>query len=81
MLVKAIQEIDMKSIGQSYIISNLVSSLMQSKDQTEAAVALIEKAYDAFPNDRMNLIQNSYDPALWKNVFTLVRFPPALVAP
>ena len=66
-LVKTIQEIDIKSIGQPYIISNLVSNLTQSKDQTEAAIALIEKAYDAFPSYRSSLIRNIYDQELWKN--------------
>ncbi len=66
-LVDAIRGINVKKITQPYYITNLVSTLMQDEKNTEVAVDLFEKVFDAFPSYRSNMMSDLSNPKLWSN--------------
>ncbi|MDZ4849185.1 MAG: DUF1583 domain-containing protein [Pirellulaceae bacterium] len=66
-LAEAIKSINIKKISQPYYITNLVSSLMQEEKNSDAAIDLFEKVFEAFPTYRANMISNFHDPKIWSN--------------
>jgi tetratricopeptide (TPR) repeat protein len=68
-LVKALDEIDIRQIGQYYYISNMISNLVENKnkEQQALAMALIKKAWDAYPDQRPEILSSSfYNKEHWK---------------
>ena len=66
-LVKAISQINLKSIRQPYYIVDLASDLLNDDQNTELAVTLMEKVFEAMPSYRRNLISNLNNEKAWKN--------------
>jgi tetratricopeptide (TPR) repeat protein len=64
-LSRLLQEIDLRQMGQSYYVMNLVSELMQDAGQRPAAVALLKKALEAFPESRAEMFSNLYNEEIW----------------
>ena len=65
-LARTLSEINLKSIGQPWVVMNLVSSLMQNDKSRAAGMVLFKKAWEAFPEERGELMSNFYDEAAWK---------------
>jgi tetratricopeptide (TPR) repeat protein len=63
-LVEVLQEIDLKSLGQPYIVTNMLSTIMRNPQGRTAGLALFKKAWDAFPTERSRLISYVSDD-LW----------------
>ncbi|TWT72849.1 DUF1583 domain-containing protein [Allorhodopirellula solitaria] len=66
-LVKGLTEVDLSSISQPYYLGQAASSLLQEGENVEVAIALLERAFDAFPQYRSDLFQNFRDPEILKN--------------
>ena len=72
-LVKALNSINLQSFSQQpYYVIDLVSELLQdrggktSEQDTEFALGLFEKVFDAYPTYRGQLISRIYNEKLWK---------------
>src|SRR5207248_3657705 len=65
-LARALGEIDLKALGQPYMVTNLLSNLMQTDSGRVAGMVLFKKAWEAFPSQRGELMSNLYDSATWK---------------
>ncbi len=71
-LVQAFEKINLKQFSQPYYVINLVTNLMRGRrgEPSEAemtlALNLFEKAFEAFPQYRNNMMSNLSNPKLWK---------------
>jgi tetratricopeptide (TPR) repeat protein len=80
-LVKALQSINLQSMGQPYYVIDLVSELLQdrsgeSKDvDMNLSLTFFERIFDAYPAYRNQLVSRIYNPELWKNprVYSLAK--------
>ena len=74
-LVKALEKINLQSMSQPYYLIDLVAELLQDRpgqtkekeDDTEIALQLFERVFDAFPQYRNMLVSRIYNDKLWKN--------------
>lgn len=68
-LLQVIQTIDMKQFGQAYYAINMISQLIRenNKEDMPAAVALIKKVWEAFPEQRGTMLSSIYNEDLWAN--------------
>jgi tetratricopeptide (TPR) repeat protein len=64
-LADLLEEIDIRALGQSYYVTNLIQELISDDKTRERAMALFRKAWAAFPNDRSNLISSLYRDEMW----------------
>ncbi|HEX4416127.1 MAG TPA: DUF1583 domain-containing protein, partial [Lacipirellulaceae bacterium] len=72
-LVKALDQINLKSFNQQpYYVIDLVGEMLQNRgakqneEDTDLAINLFEKVFDAYPSYRSQLISRIYDEKLWK---------------
>ncbi len=63
-LVEILQEIDLKSLGQPYILTSMLSTIMRNPQGRTAALTLFKKAWEAYPSERSRLISYVSDD-LW----------------
>lgn len=72
-LVKALEKVNLQSMSQPYYLIDLVTELLQDRpgqnkqDDTEIALQLFERVFDAFPSYRNMLVSRIYNDKLWKN--------------
>ncbi|APZ96026.1 DUF1583 domain-containing protein [Fuerstiella marisgermanici] len=66
-LVKALSSINLKSVRQPYYIVRTASNLLNDESTMDVGVDLLERAFEAFPSYRSNMIQNLRNPSVWKN--------------
>jgi tetratricopeptide (TPR) repeat protein len=66
-LVRVLGEMDLKSFGQPYIVTNMLSNMMRDQQSRATAMVLFKKAWEAFPEQRSNMMSSFYDPAVWKS--------------
>jgi tetratricopeptide (TPR) repeat protein len=77
-LVKALETINLQSMGHPYYVIDLVSELLQNRrgqyspgqsgeENMELALKLFERVFEAFPTYRNQLISRVYNNELWKN--------------
>ncbi len=64
-LIKFIEEVDLKALGQPYVISNLLTQQLQNEKTRDAGLRLFKRAWVAFKDQRQNLISNLYDEQVW----------------
>jgi tetratricopeptide (TPR) repeat protein len=55
-LIDLLNEIDLKSLGQPYMVTNVMSLMMRSPQSRTAGLTLFKKAWEAFPAERSRLI-------------------------
>jgi tetratricopeptide (TPR) repeat protein len=70
-LAQVLGEIDLRLLGQPHVITNLISNMMRSpgtaNSQSRAAgMVLFRKAWQAFPDQRSQLMSYFYDSEMWK---------------
>ncbi len=65
-LSKILEEVDLKKLGNYWSVQQLVQRLFQDEKTRERAVKLFRKMWDAFPNERSQLISNLYSDEAWK---------------
>ena len=72
-VLRAVEKMDLKKIGQTYYLTDLVGNMLREQgSQADAAtkkiaISLFEKLYDEAPNARANLISNLRDGKLFRN--------------
>ena len=66
-LVKVLSEMDLKSFGQPYIVTNLLNNMMRDQQSRTAAMVLFKKAWETFPDQRPYMMQSFHDDAVWKS--------------
>jgi tetratricopeptide (TPR) repeat protein len=64
-LVEVLSQIDLKAMGQSSMVTNMLSTMLRSPQGRTAGMVLFKKAWEAFPADRIRLIGYLND-ELWK---------------
>ena len=79
-LVEALSSLNLKSVSDPYYIARTASSLLQDEANTDVALTLMERAFDAFPQYRRYLVQNLRDEKIWKND-RFYRFAKRIVLP
>jgi tetratricopeptide (TPR) repeat protein len=65
-LAKFVGTLDLKSINNPYGVMDLVRNMFNNKDNRDAGLELLKKAWAAFPAQRSQLLQSFYDDAIWK---------------
>src|SRR5262249_37240288 len=65
-LAEALGDIDMKALGQPYMVTNLISNMMRSPQSRTAGLALFRKAWEAFPAERPQLTSYLSGDDVWK---------------
>src|SRR5262249_22609938 len=60
-LAEVLIGIDLKQLGQPYMVTQLFSSMMRPGQAKVAAMALFKKAWEAFPPERMRLMTYAGD--------------------
>lgn len=65
--VKALESIDLKSMGHYYTVTNIVQQLVQNKKTQTQGLKLFRRAWESFPNNRMELVQQiAYIQQVWE---------------
>ena len=66
-LVQVIEKLDVRTLGQSYQVMNLMQNLMMINNRNRGqAMALFKKAWEAFPAERQNLFSYAYQTEFWQ---------------
>jgi tetratricopeptide (TPR) repeat protein len=65
-LLQIFEGIDLRSLGQSYYVTNLIQNAMNEDGQRDLAMSLFRKAWEAFPQDRMELISYIRRDEFWQ---------------
>ena len=65
-LGKIFDEIDLRKIGNYWSIFESISSMLQQDKTKELALKLFKKAWEAFPEQRTNLLSQLYDEQIWR---------------
>ena len=72
-LVKAFDQVNLKSLGHPYYVIDLVTEMLRgrggdvSDENREIAITLFERVFDAFPSYRNNMVSQLRDAEMWKN--------------
>lgn len=64
-LIKLLEEIDLKSLGDYYTITNLIQNMTRTPEQRAQAMKLFKMAWEAFPTQRDQLLGQMYDNQFW----------------
>jgi tetratricopeptide (TPR) repeat protein len=65
-LVQLLDEIDMRTIGQPYYVMNLIQTMMYDDRERDNVMPLFRKAWEAFPQERSNLVAYVRHDQLWQ---------------
>ena len=65
-LVQLLDEIDIRSIGQPYYVMDLIQTMMYQDGMTDKVMPLFRKAWEAFPQQRMDLISYIRRDEFWQ---------------
>lgn len=55
-LVDVLSQIDLKALGQPFMVTNMLSTMMRTQQSRMAGMVLFKKAWEAFPAERARLI-------------------------
>lgn len=64
-LTKFLEGIDLRRLGQSYVVANLLQNAMNNKEQRPAVMALFKKAWEQFPEQRQYFMSSFYNEESW----------------
>lgn len=59
-LIDLLHEIDLRKLGQSYIVNDLLRNVMQDRNARQQGFKLFHKAWESFPNERSRLLNYMY---------------------
>lgn len=65
-LLEIFDQIDLRQLGRSYVVSNLISNMLTDESKRPQAMKLLRRAWEAFPEERSNLISNIQQNDLWQ---------------
>ncbi len=64
-LTKFLEGIDLRRLGQAYVVTNLIQNAANDKEQRPAVMALFKKAWEQFPDQRQYLMMSFYNDEAW----------------
>lgn len=64
-LLKLLEEIDLKAVGNYHTVTNLINNMMQNDNQRPQAMKLFKLAWEAFPTQRAELVSYIYNNKFW----------------
>lgn len=64
-LTKFLEGIDLRRLGQAYVVTNLIQNAANDKEQRPAVMALFKKAWEQFPDQRQYLMTSFYNEEAW----------------
>jgi tetratricopeptide (TPR) repeat protein len=65
-LLKLLEDIDIRSLGQSYYVTNMISNAMRDTRTRDLSMALFRKAWKAFPDQQAEMLGQLYDDTIWR---------------
>jgi len=65
-LLALLDQIDLRSIGRSNVVSNIIQNMLNDDSKSAQAMRLFRKAWEAFPDERMNLIAYIHRDSFWQ---------------
>lgn len=65
-LSKLLEEADLRAMGNSSGIMNMIQNMSYDETQKARVVPLFRKAWDAFPSERANLLHYIHQEEIWK---------------
>ena len=74
-LVKILDEIDLKKLGQSHVVMNVVQQLFQEEGNRDLGLKLFQRVWEAYPIERTNMMAYVHNDALWQTpeIYTYAR--------
>ncbi len=61
-----LDQIDLRSLGRSNVVSNMIQNMLNDESKGPQAMKLFRKAWEAFPDERMNLVAVIRQDAFWQ---------------
>jgi tetratricopeptide (TPR) repeat protein len=65
-LVDLLQEMDLRALTWNYPVTNLMTSLLATPQTRDKGLRLLKKAWDAFPQERAQMLGNIYNDEIWR---------------
>jgi len=65
-LAEFVGTLELKGITNPWGVMDLIRNLFQNREHRAAGLALMKKAWEAFPAQRSQLVQGFYDDTMWK---------------
>ena len=65
-LMEMLDQIDLRQFGQPHMVFNMISNLFFDNKLSDRAVPLFKRAWEAFPDERSNLISYVNNDQLWQ---------------
>jgi hypothetical protein len=65
-LIQILDRIDLKAIGQSWALMNLVQTLLQNEKTRSDGLRLFRRAWEALPGERLSLVTQLTDDSVWQ---------------
>ncbi|HUE70745.1 MAG TPA: DUF1583 domain-containing protein [Pirellulaceae bacterium] len=65
-LLKFFSEVDLKAMGQYYVVAEFVQNFLRDEKQRPTGLALFKRVWEAFPEQRPYLMSQFYNEELWK---------------
>ncbi|MFI5456257.1 MAG: DUF1583 domain-containing protein [Isosphaerales bacterium] len=65
-MLDLLEQIDLRQLGQSYMVFNLIGNLFYDDKMRDRAVNLFKKAWEAFPDDRSNMLSYIRHDDVWR---------------
>lgn len=65
-LLDVFESVDLKSVGNYWMVIEAVRSLMEDTKVRDKGLKLFRKAWEAFPNERAELLGRMYNDDIWK---------------
>ncbi|MES2789222.1 MAG: DUF1583 domain-containing protein, partial [Planctomycetota bacterium] len=65
-LVKLLDEIDLKAIGQSHAVLNIVQNMLQESNNRAVGMKLFQRAWESFPNERAQMLAYIHQEEIWE---------------
>ena len=65
-LLKYFEEVDLKAMGQYYVVSEFVQNFLRDEKQRPTGLALFKRVWEAFPEQRSHFMTQFYNEDLWK---------------
>ena len=65
-LMSLLEEIDLRQLGQSYYVCNLISNMFNDEKLRDRVLSLFKKAWAAFPEERSYMLQYIRGNELWQ---------------
>ncbi len=66
-LARGMSEVDIRLFRDSYMVINMATELLRQDPESDVAIGLLERAYDAYPSSQANWMRSLGNPKVWQN--------------